>query len=181
MHLESLYWNSVLSVKLPGFLKCNSSLFGLFSSLHFFFTNILGIWFISCILQVRTLFVSGLPTDIKPRELYLLFRPFKVKTDVLNGKSHRPYVLAPNRCGHPSNSKTFSQCSLKQWLNWRGIIKFINWVLEFKNWSNVWQQRCSVAQVSSAVKCILCKCLYLTELASYGQCSRNFFLFKHCC
>uniref|UniRef100_A0A672MZB6 RNA-binding protein with multiple splicing-like n=1 Tax=Sinocyclocheilus grahami TaxID=75366 RepID=A0A672MZB6_SINGR len=31
----------------------------------------------SCILQVRTLFVSGLPTDIKPRELYLLFRPFK--------------------------------------------------------------------------------------------------------
>nr|XP_055204322.1 RNA-binding protein with multiple splicing isoform X1 [Gorilla gorilla gorilla] len=28
-------------------------------------------------LQVRTLFVSGLPLDIKPRELYLLFRPFK--------------------------------------------------------------------------------------------------------
>ncbi|XP_009467793.1 PREDICTED: RNA-binding protein with multiple splicing [Nipponia nippon] len=27
--------------------------------------------------QVRTLFVSGLPLDIKPRELYLLFRPFK--------------------------------------------------------------------------------------------------------
>ncbi|XP_072349041.1 RNA-binding protein, mRNA-processing factor 2a-like isoform X2 [Scyliorhinus torazame] len=27
--------------------------------------------------QVRTLFVSGLPMDIKPRELYLLFRPFK--------------------------------------------------------------------------------------------------------
>ncbi|XP_051756516.1 RNA-binding protein with multiple splicing 2b isoform X2 [Ctenopharyngodon idella] len=27
--------------------------------------------------EVRTLFVSGLPTDIKPRELYLLFRPFK--------------------------------------------------------------------------------------------------------
>ncbi|KAK1802221.1 hypothetical protein P4O66_021886, partial [Electrophorus voltai] len=27
--------------------------------------------------QVRTLFVSGLPTDIKPRELYLLFRPYK--------------------------------------------------------------------------------------------------------
>ncbi|KAK1789646.1 hypothetical protein P4O66_015549, partial [Electrophorus voltai] len=26
---------------------------------------------------VRTLFVSGLPVDIKPRELYLLFRPFK--------------------------------------------------------------------------------------------------------
>lgn len=30
------------------------------------------------IFQVRTLFVSGLPLDIKPRELYLLFRPFKV-------------------------------------------------------------------------------------------------------
>uniref|UniRef100_A0A8B9CS71 RNA binding protein, mRNA processing factor n=1 Tax=Anser brachyrhynchus TaxID=132585 RepID=A0A8B9CS71_9AVES len=29
------------------------------------------------LLQVRTLFVSGLPLDIKPRELYLLFRPFK--------------------------------------------------------------------------------------------------------
>uniref|UniRef100_A0A8C3DSJ9 RNA binding protein, mRNA processing factor n=1 Tax=Corvus moneduloides TaxID=1196302 RepID=A0A8C3DSJ9_CORMO len=28
--------------------------------------------------RVRTLFVSGLPLDIKPRELYLLFRPFKV-------------------------------------------------------------------------------------------------------
>ncbi|CAJ1086278.1 unnamed protein product [Xyrichtys novacula] len=27
--------------------------------------------------EVRTLFVSGLPLDIKPRELYLLFRPFK--------------------------------------------------------------------------------------------------------
>lgn len=32
-------------------------------------------------LQVRTLFVSGLPVDIKPRELYLLFRPFKVSQD----------------------------------------------------------------------------------------------------
>ncbi|XP_076781936.1 RNA-binding protein with multiple splicing 2 [Arvicanthis niloticus] len=27
--------------------------------------------------EVRTLFVSGLPVDIKPRELYLLFRPFQ--------------------------------------------------------------------------------------------------------
>lgn len=33
------------------------------------------------LLQVRTLFVSGLPLDIKPRELYLLFRPFKVPRD----------------------------------------------------------------------------------------------------
>ncbi|KAJ1204718.1 hypothetical protein NDU88_000156 [Pleurodeles waltl] len=30
-----------------------------------------------CFMEVRTLFVSGLPLDIKPRELYLLFRPFK--------------------------------------------------------------------------------------------------------
>ncbi|KAF3697963.1 RNA-binding protein with multiple splicing [Channa argus] len=29
------------------------------------------------VVEVRTLFVSGLPLDIKPRELYLLFRPFK--------------------------------------------------------------------------------------------------------
>uniref|UniRef100_A0A3B5KX11 RRM domain-containing protein n=1 Tax=Xiphophorus couchianus TaxID=32473 RepID=A0A3B5KX11_9TELE len=39
---------------------------------------------LSCPLQVRTLFVSGLPLDIKPRELYLLFRPFKVCLYVLN-------------------------------------------------------------------------------------------------
>uniref|UniRef100_A0A8C3TIN8 RNA binding protein, mRNA processing factor n=1 Tax=Chelydra serpentina TaxID=8475 RepID=A0A8C3TIN8_CHESE len=34
---------------------------------------------------VRTLFVSGLPLDIKPRELYLLFRPFKVLFVCLTG------------------------------------------------------------------------------------------------
>lgn len=28
--------------------------------------------------QVRTLFVSGLPMDAKPRELYLLFRAYEV-------------------------------------------------------------------------------------------------------
>ena len=32
-------------------------------------------WF----LQVRTLFVSGLPMDTKPRELYLLFRAYEVQ------------------------------------------------------------------------------------------------------
>ena len=31
-----------------------------------------------CVFQVRTLFVSGLPMDAKPRELYLLFRSYKV-------------------------------------------------------------------------------------------------------
>lgn len=40
--------------------------------------------FLFCCLQVRTLFVSGLPVDIKPRELYLLFRPFKVSSIVSN-------------------------------------------------------------------------------------------------
>lgn len=42
---------------------------------------------LSCLPQVRTLFVSGLPLDIKPRELYLLFRPFKVCLYVLNGRA----------------------------------------------------------------------------------------------
>lgn len=42
-------------------------------------------WSLSCLHKVRTLFVSGLPLDIKPRELYLLFRPFKVCLYVLNG------------------------------------------------------------------------------------------------
>ncbi|CAF4958169.1 unnamed protein product, partial [Rotaria socialis] len=32
---------------------------------------------VSCKPEVRTLFVSGLPMDAKPRELYLLFRGFK--------------------------------------------------------------------------------------------------------
>lgn len=34
--------------------------------------------------QVRTLFVSGLPLDTKSRELYLLFRGFKVSHDYLS-------------------------------------------------------------------------------------------------
>ena len=33
------------------------------------------------LLQVRTLFVSGLPMDTKPRELYLLFRAYEVRRD----------------------------------------------------------------------------------------------------
>lgn len=39
---------------------------------------VLNRWLFCFLLKVRTLFVSGLPLDIKPRELYLLFRPFKV-------------------------------------------------------------------------------------------------------
>nr|XP_033771502.1 RNA-binding protein with multiple splicing isoform X1 [Geotrypetes seraphini] len=36
-----------------------------------------GLYTVAYSKEVRTLFVSGLPLDIKPRELYLLFRPFK--------------------------------------------------------------------------------------------------------
>ena len=35
------------------------------------------------LLQVRTLFVSGLPMDAKPRELYLLFRAYEVCTQLI--------------------------------------------------------------------------------------------------
>ncbi|KAK2184725.1 hypothetical protein NP493_255g02037 [Ridgeia piscesae] len=47
----------------------------------------------NCVFQVRTLFVSGLPMDAKPRELYLLFRSYKgyegslLKVTGKNGKS----------------------------------------------------------------------------------------------
>lgn len=34
--------------------------------------------------QVRTLFVSGLPMDAKPRELYLLFRAYEVSLNYYN-------------------------------------------------------------------------------------------------
>ena len=30
--------------------------------------------------EVKTLFVSGLPSDVKQRELHLLFRPYKGET-----------------------------------------------------------------------------------------------------
>lgn len=39
-------------------------------------SNILNVFLL--FLQVRTLFVSGLPMDAKPRELYLLFRAYEV-------------------------------------------------------------------------------------------------------
>lgn len=35
------------------------------------------------LLQVRTLFVSGLPMDAKPRELYLLFRAYEVCSQLI--------------------------------------------------------------------------------------------------
>uniref|UniRef100_A0A803JBC2 RRM domain-containing protein n=1 Tax=Xenopus tropicalis TaxID=8364 RepID=A0A803JBC2_XENTR len=51
---------------------------------------------------VRTLFVSGLPIDIKPRELYLLFRPFKgYEGSLIKLTSKQPvgFVTFDNRAG----------------------------------------------------------------------------------
>lgn len=56
--------------------------------------------------EVRTLFVSGLPMDAKPRELYLLFRGYKgyegslLKVTGKNGKSTSPvgFVTFNSRC-----------------------------------------------------------------------------------
>ncbi|OQR73174.1 hypothetical protein BIW11_09903, partial [Tropilaelaps mercedesae] len=57
--------------------------------------------------QVRTLFVSGLPMDAKPRELYLLFRAYKgyegslLKVTSKNGKTSSPvgFVTFSTRAG----------------------------------------------------------------------------------
>lgn len=55
--------------------------------------NINFIFFSLIILKVRTLFVSGLPMDAKPRELYLLFRAYEgyegslLKVTSKNGKT----------------------------------------------------------------------------------------------
>ncbi|XP_042157266.1 RNA-binding protein, mRNA-processing factor 2a isoform X1 [Oncorhynchus tshawytscha] len=52
--------------------------------------------------NVRTLFVSGLPVDIKPRELYLLFRPFKgYEGSLIKLTSKQPvgFVTFDNRTG----------------------------------------------------------------------------------
>ncbi|XP_025774982.1 RNA-binding protein with multiple splicing 2 [Puma concolor] len=53
-------------------------------------------------LLVRTLFVSGLPVDIKPRELYLLFRPFKgYEGSLIKLTSRQPvgFVIFDSRAG----------------------------------------------------------------------------------
>ncbi|XP_048960162.1 RNA-binding protein with multiple splicing 2 isoform X2 [Canis lupus baileyi] len=53
-------------------------------------------------LKVRTLFVSGLPVDIKPRELYLLFRPFKgYEGSLIKLTSRQPvgFVIFDSRAG----------------------------------------------------------------------------------
>ncbi|XP_054708815.1 protein couch potato-like isoform X2 [Uloborus diversus] len=57
--------------------------------------------------EVRTLFVSGLPMDAKPRELYLLFRAYKgyegslLKVTSKNGKTSSPvgFVTFTTRAG----------------------------------------------------------------------------------
>ncbi|KAF9799937.1 hypothetical protein SFRURICE_013674 [Spodoptera frugiperda] len=59
------------------------------------------------LLQVRTLFVSGLPMDAKPRELYLLFRAYEgyegslLKVTSKNGKTASPvgFVTFHTRAG----------------------------------------------------------------------------------
>lgn len=67
-------------------------------------TVILSIWHVTCdlnfdfsllIFQVRTLFVSGLPMDAKPRELYLLFRGCKVSKSVHTDLPHmHPHIYS---------------------------------------------------------------------------------------
>uniref|UniRef100_A0A1Y1L1H8 RRM domain-containing protein n=1 Tax=Photinus pyralis TaxID=7054 RepID=A0A1Y1L1H8_PHOPY len=57
--------------------------------------------------EVRTLFVSGLPMDAKPRELYLLFRAYEgyegslLKVTSKNGKTASPvgFVTFNTRAG----------------------------------------------------------------------------------
>lgn len=55
-------------------------------------------------LQVRTLFVSGLPMDAKPRELYLLFRAYEVSFIYdfvcLCGAVVALSILRPHFCSH---------------------------------------------------------------------------------
>nr|CAH7727419.1 unnamed protein product [Callosobruchus chinensis] len=61
----------------------------------------------SVLFQVRTLFVSGLPMDAKPRELYLLFRAYEgyegslLKVTSKNGKTASPvgFVTFNTRAG----------------------------------------------------------------------------------
>ena len=66
--------------------------------------------------KVRTLFVSGLPMDAKPRELYLLFRAYKVSKDNLFFPFHRLSLesistvrpLKPDDTGDKSTGKQFN-------------------------------------------------------------------------
>ncbi|XP_017488076.1 PREDICTED: protein couch potato-like, partial [Rhagoletis zephyria] len=66
---------------------------------------------------VRTLFVSGLPMDAKPRELYLLFRAYKgyegslLKVTSKNGKTSSPvgFVTFSTRAGAEAAKQDLQQ------------------------------------------------------------------------
>ncbi|KAL4713145.1 hypothetical protein ACJJTC_018790 [Scirpophaga incertulas] len=68
-------------------------------------------------LQVRTLFVSGLPMDAKPRELYLLFRAYEgyegslLKVTSKNGKTASPvgFVTFHTRAGAEAAKQDLQQ------------------------------------------------------------------------
>ncbi|CAM1300216.1 RBPMS2 (predicted) [Pycnogonum litorale] len=67
--------------------------------------------------EVRTLFVSGLPMDAKPRELYLLFRAYKgyesslLKVTSKNGKAASPvgFVTFKTRVGADAAKQDLQQ------------------------------------------------------------------------
>ncbi|XP_015925304.1 protein couch potato isoform X4 [Parasteatoda tepidariorum] len=67
--------------------------------------------------EVRTLFVSGLPMDAKPRELYLLFRAYKgyegslLKVTSKNGKTSSPvgFVTFTTRAGAEAAKQDLQQ------------------------------------------------------------------------
>ncbi|GBM24134.1 Protein couch potato [Araneus ventricosus] len=68
--------------------------------------------------RVRTLFVSGLPMDAKPRELYLLFRAYKgyegslLKVTSKNGKTSSPvgFVTFTTRAGAEAAKQDLQDC-----------------------------------------------------------------------
>uniref|UniRef100_A0A2R5LBK5 Putative rna recognition motif in cell wall integrity protein scw1 n=1 Tax=Ornithodoros turicata TaxID=34597 RepID=A0A2R5LBK5_9ACAR len=67
--------------------------------------------------EVRTLFVSGLPMDVKPRELYLLFRAYKgyegsqLKMNTKTGKATSPvaFVTFSSRAGAEAAKQELQQ------------------------------------------------------------------------
>ncbi|XP_064471487.1 protein couch potato-like isoform X2 [Ornithodoros turicata] len=68
-------------------------------------------------MEVRTLFVSGLPMDVKPRELYLLFRAYKgyegsqLKMNTKTGKATSPvaFVTFSSRAGAEAAKQELQQ------------------------------------------------------------------------
>jgi len=72
---------------------------------------------VNCEEEVRTLFVSGLPMDTKPRELYLLFRAYEgyegslLKVTSKNGKTSSPvgFVTFQTRAGAEAAKQDLQQ------------------------------------------------------------------------